>query len=199
MLTAIAQAKGGVGKTTSAINIGVLLARQDRRVLLVDTDPQAALTRQLGLEPDSAPTLVDVLTGTADAGAAIRSPSTASTSSRRAGSGRCRDEPRRRDRPRAIPTRRSRRHDRELRRAPHRHPTQPRIAHGKRARLRYLRNRPGQRRRRRSNSRNRRAPQDHSPPKATAQHRRTNGDASDHTVDANAPQQSDRRAQAQRA
>ena len=72
MLTTIAQAKGGVGKTTSAINIGVLLAGQGRRVLLVDTDPQAALTRQLGIEPDSSPTLVDVLAGTADSASAVR-------------------------------------------------------------------------------------------------------------------------------
>ena len=72
MLTTIAQAKGGVGKTTSAVNIGVLLAGQGRRVLLVDTDPQAALTRQLGIEPDSSPTLVDVLAGTADTASAVR-------------------------------------------------------------------------------------------------------------------------------
>ena len=72
MLTTIAQAKGGVGKTTSATNIGVLLAGQGRRVLRVDTDPQAALTRQLGIEPDSSPTLVDVLAGTADSASAVR-------------------------------------------------------------------------------------------------------------------------------
>jgi cellulose biosynthesis protein BcsQ len=72
MLTTIAQAKGGVGETTSAINIGVLLACQDRRVLLVDADPQAALTRQLGIDTASSPTLVDVLSGAADSAAAIR-------------------------------------------------------------------------------------------------------------------------------
>jgi chromosome partitioning protein len=72
MITTIAQQKGGVGKTTTAINLGVLLARDDRRVLLVDTDPQAALTRQLGIPPDTDVTLVDVLTGGADASTAIR-------------------------------------------------------------------------------------------------------------------------------
>jgi len=43
-----------VGKTTTAANLVLLLARRDRRVLAVDTDPQFALTRQLGLEVRSA-------------------------------------------------------------------------------------------------------------------------------------------------
>jgi len=50
MFLVIAQQKGGVGKTTTAANLAVLLARQGQRVLVVDTDPQFALTRQLGLE-----------------------------------------------------------------------------------------------------------------------------------------------------
>jgi chromosome partitioning protein len=41
--------KGGVGKTTSTINVGAGLTRLDRRVLLVDLDPQANLTYSLGL------------------------------------------------------------------------------------------------------------------------------------------------------
>ena len=44
--------KGGVGKTTTAANLGVALARRARRVLLIDLDPQAHLTIHLGVEPE---------------------------------------------------------------------------------------------------------------------------------------------------
>lgn len=72
MLIVIAQQKGGVGKTTTAANIAVLLARHGARVLVVDTDPQFALTRQLRLEIRSlAVNLVDVLAGRVGVGEAI--------------------------------------------------------------------------------------------------------------------------------
>jgi chromosome partitioning protein len=43
--------KGGVGKTTTALNLGVALAKQGASVLLVDIDPQANLTMGLGVDP----------------------------------------------------------------------------------------------------------------------------------------------------
>lgn len=48
-IVAITNLKGGVGKTTSTVNIGAGLARAGKRVVLVDLDPQANLTKGLGL------------------------------------------------------------------------------------------------------------------------------------------------------
>ncbi|MDF2964770.1 MAG: chromosome partitioning protein ParA [Rickettsiaceae bacterium] len=50
MIYAISNHKGGVGKTTSTINIGAALANKGKRVLLVDLDPQANLTQSLGIK-----------------------------------------------------------------------------------------------------------------------------------------------------
>lgn len=61
---AVSNQKGGVGKTTTVLNIGAALALQNRKVLLVDCDPQHHLSNWLDFSPDGKPTTSDIIFST---------------------------------------------------------------------------------------------------------------------------------------
>src|SRR5690554_2229316 len=63
--------KGGVGKTTSAINIGAYLALDGKKTLLVDFDSQGNMTSGVGVDRNK-PTVYDLLAGTAKIDTVIR-------------------------------------------------------------------------------------------------------------------------------
>jgi chromosome partitioning protein len=68
---AVANQKGGVGKTTTAVNVAACIAEAGYTTLLVDVDPQANATVGLGIPRTKSPGLYEVLTGEATAAEAV--------------------------------------------------------------------------------------------------------------------------------
>ena len=70
-IIAVSNQKGGVGKTTTSVNLAACVAEKGKRVLLVDIDPQGNASSGLGVA-ERTPSVYDVLLGEESAGAAVR-------------------------------------------------------------------------------------------------------------------------------